>query len=418
MGGAGAAALFAAPGVAGPRHPARSRPAWTGSWATATTAARAAEPVLPAGRTLRQVVHLSLGGSEPRIRLTNEYGQTPVRLSEIWTGLRAGGPDSTAMHPGSIRRVTFDGSAAVVLPAGATVVSDPVPDLPLPPGADLVITFHLPDPTRIGTISPFVWQRNRILAGNVAAEPDPPGGRATTRYTLLSGVSVRTPGRSAAVVAFGDSITCGSRTRIGANRRWPDLLARRLREAGQSLGVLNAGIGGNRLLSGPDLSAPVTTGGFGGGSPGNRGVPVTIGPAGLRRFDRDVLFQPGARYVITLIGVNDIAHTDPGAPALIAGHRELIARARAAGLAVFGGTLLPFGGSGRDNAPNRATRAALNEWIRDSGEYDAVIDFDAAVRDGANPERMYPAYDSGDHLHPNDLGMLALASAVPLALFA
>ncbi|WP_203829692.1 SGNH/GDSL hydrolase family protein [Actinoplanes palleronii] len=420
LGGAGAAVLAATPGAAGSRNPARSRPAWTGSWTAASTATGAREPALPADVTLRQVVRLSLGGAEPRIRLTNEYGPSPVRLGEVWTGLRAGGWDSTAMRPGTIRRVTFGGLADVLLPAGGTLVSDPVPDLLLEPGADLVITCHLPERTRLGTVNPTAWQKNRVVPGNVAGRPDPSGGIVTTRYALLGGVSVRTAARSSAIVAFGDSITCGARTTMGGNHRWPDLLARRLRETGRPLGVLNTGISGNRLLTGPDLPAPVTGGGSGGGGGSGTGqakLAVSMGPAGLRRFDRDVLSQPGAGYLITMIGVNDIAYGVPGAGALIAGHRELIARGRAAGLAVYGGTVLPFAGTRRDTPVNRTTRAGLNDWIRRSGEFDAVIDFDAAVRDGASPERLYPAYDSGDHLHPSDAGMLALASAIPLALF-
>ncbi|WIM98951.1 SGNH/GDSL hydrolase family protein [Actinoplanes oblitus] len=415
FGSAAAAALAATPGIAGPLVPARAKPRWTGAWTTANTATPAGEPVLPAGRTVRQVVHLSLGGVQPRLTLTNEFGPTPVRLGEVAIGVRAGGPDSTAMRPATIRRVTFGGRADALLPAGGTLLSDPVPDLPLPPGTDLVIAYYLPDPTRIGTVGTHAYQLNRIVPGNTAAAPDPAGGVAGTRYLLLGGVSVRTTGHSAAVVAFGDSITCGASTTLGANHRWPDRLADRIRAAGLPLGVLNTGINGNRLVAGPDLPAPAGAGGSGGSAPTAVVDNVSIGPAGLRRLDRDALEQPGARYLITLIGINDIRH-GTAAPPLIAGHRELIARARRAGFTVLGGTLLPMGGSGRDAPAYRLARGALNEWIRGSGEYDAVIDFDAAIRDGAHPERMWPGYDSGDHLHPNDAGMLALASAVPLAL--
>src|SRR5690349_10288047 len=165
---------------------------------------------LPADRTVRQVVHLSLGGTEPCLRFTNEYGTEPVRLGEVWTGLRAGGPASSAMWPSTIRPVTFDGHTEAVLPAGGGLVSDPVPDLPIPPGADLVISFHLPERTRPGTGNTHSYQRNHVLPGNVAAAPDPRGGDDMTRYVLLGRVSVRTSGPSTAVVAFGDSITCGA----------------------------------------------------------------------------------------------------------------------------------------------------------------------------------------------------------------
>ncbi|GIE61704.1 lysophospholipase L1-like esterase [Actinoplanes octamycinicus] len=415
FGGAAAAALVATPGIAGPLLPARARQRWTGTWATANTATERGEKLLPADRTVRQVVHLSVGGVQPRLRLSNEFGATPVRLGEIWTGLRAGGPDSTAFQPATMRPVTFGGRAGVLLPAGGALVSDPVPGLTLPPGADLVITYHLPEATRIGTVSTHAYQRNRILPGNVAAVADPAGGKVSKRYLLLGGVSVRTAGPSAAVVAFGDSITCGASTTLGANHRWPDHLAARLRAAGLPLGVLNAGINGNRLLVGPDIPVPAGGGGSGAGAPG-RAFPLSMGPAGLRRLDRDALDQPGARYLITLIGVNDIGHGTAAAP-MIAGHLQLIARARQAGFTVIGGTLLPFGGSVADAPATRLARSTLNDWIRRSGEYDAVIDFDAAVRDGAYPERLWPGYDSGDHLHPNDAGMLAIASAVPLGWF-
>ncbi|MFI1996017.1 SGNH/GDSL hydrolase family protein [Actinoplanes sp. NPDC020271] len=414
LGGAGTAVLIAAPGNAGAPPAAGATTRWTGTWTTATTAAPPGQAVLPAGCTVRQVVHLSIGGDQPRIRLSNAYGTEPVHVGEVWAGIRAGGPAGCAMFPETIRPVTFRGRTAVLLRAGGEAVSDPVPGMPLQPGADLVIGFHLPERTRAGTVSPRSFQHNRVLTGNLAAAPAPSGGAALGRYVLLGGVSVRTAGPSSAVVAFGDSITCGSQTEEDANHRWPDRLASRVRAGGLPVGVLNAGIGGNRLLSGPDVGLPEAGGGSG---------PATVdpaadrgsGPAGLRRFRHDVLTQPGVTHLITLIGVNDIG-AGAGAEELIAGHRDLIARGRAAGLTVLGGTLLPFGGSSYDRGDHRVVRATLNDWIRNSGEFDAVVDFDAAIRDGSRPDRMWPGYDSGDHLHPNDAGMLALASAVPLLL--
>ncbi|GIF05569.1 hypothetical protein Asi03nite_31070 [Actinoplanes siamensis] len=394
LGGAGAAALAAVPGVAA------SPSTRTGSWATAPEAAAPDSPPLAADRTVRQVVHLSLGGTAPAIRFTNVYGTAPVRLGRVWAGLRAGGPDSAAMWPATIRPVTFGGRSGAVLPAGGTLLGDPVSDLPVAAGDNLVISFHLPESDRIETLNKHSYQRNHILTGDVAAVPDPGGGVVTAGYLLLGGVSVDTPGPSSAVVAFGDSITCGAGSTVGANRRWPDLLAARIGAAGLPVGVLNAGIGGNRLL--PAADVPDAAG--------------AIGPAAVRRFAGDVLAQPGATHVITLIGVNDLGH-GVGATALIAGHRRLIARARAAGVSVFGGTVLPFAGSVYDEPAHRAARNRLNQWIREGGEFDAVIDFAAAVRDPASPERLWHGYDSGDHLHPNDAGALALAAAVPLTLF-
>ncbi|BCY07730.1 SGNH/GDSL hydrolase family protein [Actinoplanes sp. L3-i22] len=413
LGGVGAATLIATPGNAEPQRSVRSETPWTGTWTTAPTAAAPGLSPIAADTTVRQVVHLSLGGDQPRIRLTNEYGTEAVHLGEVWTGVRAGGPNSSAMWPATIRPVTFGGAAEVVLKGGESRVSDPIPNLSIAPGDDLVISFHLPERTLTGTLSPRSFQINHLLAGNFAAAPFPAGGANLTRYVLLGGVSVRTAGPSSAVVAFGDSITCGTKTTVSANQRWPDLLAARIRAGGLPRGVLNAGIGGNQLLTGAEI--PVPAGGGAGGQSAAEAASVGNGPAGLRRFDHDVLAQPGVAYVITLIGVNDIGH-GAGADALIAGHRELIARGRAAGLRVYGGTLLPFAGSLYDRGHQRGVRTTLNRWIREGGEFDAVVDFDAAVRDGTNPERLWAGFDGGDHLHLNDTGMLALASAVPLEL--
>ncbi|MEV6347883.1 SGNH/GDSL hydrolase family protein [Actinoplanes sp. NPDC051851] len=372
-----------------------------GSWATAVTAAPSGTEVDLGGRTLRQVVHLSLGGRQPRIHFTNEYGPSPVRLGEVWTGLRAG--------DGTRRPVTFGGAVSVDLPAGGTLTSDPVVDLVLAAGQDLVISCYLPGPARVRTLNPRAYERNLVTTGNRAALPDAGPGSEIGQYLLLDGVSVRPEAPAPVVVAFGDSITCGASTRPGRNHRWPDLLAARARAEGLALGVLNAGISGNRLLTGPDLplpdpAAPIPDG-------------ARSGPAGVRRFDRDVLARPGARAVITLLGVNDIGRMRATADLLIAGHREIIARARAAGLLVIGGTLLPFAGSTYDGPARQAARSRLNAWIRYGGEYDAVADFDAAVRDPRHPSRLPARYDSGDHLHPGDEGMAALASAVPLTIF-
>jgi lysophospholipase L1-like esterase len=232
-------------------------------------------------------------------------------------------------------------------------------------------------------------------------------------------VSVRGQGRRpAAIVAFGDSITDGSATRTSANHRWPDHLARRLRAAGKGhLGVVNAGISGNRLLY--DAKPPT-------GADDETFV-LRYGEAGVRRFERDVAAQPGVRYVVVLLGTNDIGQPGRVAPAseevtaaqIIEGHRRLIAAAREHDLTVYGATITPFEDDtlGFHNPEREGTRQAVNAWIRTGGEYDGVLDFDAALRDPARPGRMLPRYDSGDGLHPNDAGMQALADAVPLSLF-
>jgi lysophospholipase L1-like esterase len=304
------------------------------------------------------------------------------------------------------------------VPPGAPALSDPVA-LPVPALSDLVVSIHLPQRTAAATVHGSAFQTNYLAAGNVTRSPTLTGATTMTSWHFLSGVSVATAPRAASVVAFGDSITDGAITTVDANHRWPDFLARRLQAQAslRHLGVLNKGIGGNRLLHDGNTLPGTPFSGLG---------PI-FGDSALSRFDRDVLAQPGARAVIVLLGINDIGQPTSLAPPseavtvdeLIAGHRQLIARAHERGLRILGGTLTPFQDTtipGYYSAENEAKRAALNRWIRTSGEYDGVVDFDRAVRDPAQPLRMLPRYDSGDHLHPNDAGMRAMADAIPLRL--
>jgi lysophospholipase L1-like esterase len=409
LAGAGAALVVGTPGKAGHGDPIHRLPVRVGTWAAAPTAVPAGKLLTLAGQTVRQVVHTSVGGDLPRVTLSNVYGAGPVRVGAASIAVRSGTGPSTETVPGRRRPLTFDGSTEVVIAPGRTVTSD-YADLIVEHGADLVISLYLPDATPAGTISPRSKQTNLVVNGDATALDRPAAGRRITRYLWLSGVSVRTVRNASAIVALGDSITCGTETTDNSNHRWPDLLSARLRAGAEprARGVLNAGLSGNRLLFGYEDPT------------GRAHEKALIGAATLRRFDRDVLAHPGVRYVVTLIGVNDLANApDLTAAQLIAGHRQLIARARGAGLAVYGGTLLPFGGASHryNNAPNRAKRQELNDWIRGSGEYDAVIDFDAALRDPAAVNRMQARYDSGDGLHPNDAGTAALAMAVPLELF-
>jgi lysophospholipase L1-like esterase len=270
----------------------------------------------------------------------------------------------------------------------------------------------VPNPTPVTTLHAFANTGNVVAAGNVADDAAVTG-RTVGQWYFLSAVSVRTDRGTGAVVALGDSITNGSAAEADTNTRWPDVLAKRLRDTG----MLNLGVAGNRLLHDPNPPA---------GSPAENFAKF-FGENALRRFDRDVLAQPGARHVIVLLGVNDLGHPGTVAPVtekvtaedIIAAHRQLIARAHAAGLAIHGGTILPFKDDtlGFYNEENEAKRQAVNRWIRTSGEYDGVIDFDRATRDPADPLRLNPAYDSGDHLHPNGAGLAAMANAVPLHLF-
>lgn len=422
-----AAALVASPAalVASPAAPAAetspSEPQrWVGTWSTALTAP-GSDP-LPAtvleDQTLRQVVHTSVEGGSVRVRLSNEHGTRPLRIGEAHVALSSGTGGGTGTVPGSDRRLTFGGQRAVTIPAGAPALSDPVP-LQVPALSDVAISTYLPQRTRATSVHGSAYQRNFIVDGNRTGRTALQGAEVTTSWNFLSGVSVTAAPDARSVVTLGDSITDGAITTVDANHRWPDFLARRLqaREDLADVGVLNKGIGGNRLLwDGRTIAGPF------------QGIGPLFGESALRRFDRDVLAQPGVEYVTVLLGINDIGQPGSIAPAseavsvrqLIAGYRQLIARAHERGLRIYGATLTPFEDTtipGYYSAAAERKRDAVNRWIRTSGEWDAVIDFDRAVRDPQHPNRMLPRYDSGDHLHPNDAGMRAMAAAVPLRLF-
>jgi lysophospholipase L1-like esterase len=382
--------------------PARAEPAWVPSWTASPEASWGAEFALPTGtpplldnQTLRQVVRLSLGGRRVRLQWSNEYGREPLVIGAAQV--------APAAAPGRGRAVTFGGHASTVVSPGASVLSDPVA-LSVAPLAQLAISLYLPGPTPTRT---FHWdgrQAASLAPGNqVAAAHLPPTPGLGARL-FLSGIAVEADAPRGSVVVIGDSITDGNGATMDADTRWPDFLAARL--APQRIAVLNAGISGGRLLS------------------------DGMGPSALARFDRDVLMQPQVRSVIVLIGINDISwpgtafdpqRQPPELAELIAGHRQLIARAHQRGVRVLGATLTPFEGAlaGTPLADyfqshKDALRRQLNAWIRDSGEFDAVLDFDALLRDPAQPSRLQPAFDSGDHLHPGDAGHRAMADAVPL----
>jgi lysophospholipase L1-like esterase len=364
---------------------------------------------------LRLIVHATVGGKKVRVRVSNELGTAPLRIGAAHVALRQGGASIAA---GTDRMLTFGGAPSITVPAGAPVLSDPV-DLDVPRLADLAVSLYLPEKTQATTIHAWASQTSYVSpAGNFTGAAAMPAERAITSWPFLTEVDVAAP-EALSIVALGDSITEAGTSTIDANQRWPDLLAKRLlgkptRPAAQSKeggrGVVNRGISGNRLLRDPH-DEPL------------------FGKAGLARFDRDVLATAGVRYLIVLIGINDIGHPGFGkvssaeapTPAdLIAGYRQLIARAHEKGILVYGATMTPFEGTihpGWYTPQKGAVRDAINAWIRTSGEFDGVIDFDLALRDPAHPARLLPAYDRGDHLHPNDLGMQALAKTIPLDLF-
>ena len=390
----------------------------TGTWSTTVTPA--AVPPIPAtvfqDQTLRQIVHTSIAGGSLRVRLSNEYGAGPLVVGAARVARGAGGSATVA---GTDRPLTFGGRTSFSIPRGAPALSDPV-RLAVPAQTDLVISIFLPRSTPAATQHGSAFQHTFVAAGDATRSASLPGAQETTSWYFLSGVSVTGDARAGAVVALGDSITDGAITTVDANHRWPDYLVRRLQaDRGlRKVGVVNKGIGGNRLLYDGN-TLPGT---------GFDGLGPIFGDSALSRFDRDVAAQAGARHVIVLLGINDIGQPSSFSPPseavsvddLIFGYRELIARAHERGLRIYGATMTPFQDTtipGYYNAANEATRQAANAWTRTSGEWDAVIDFDRAVRDPAQPGRMLPAYDSGDHLHPNDAGMRAMADAIPLRLF-
>lgn len=361
---------------------------WTGTWEAAPSGTAPAQP----GASLRNVVHLSVGGGATRVRLTNRLGTAPLRLDAVTVALREAGPDAV---PGSMRVATFGGARTVTIPAGADLVSDPVP-LAVPDAADLLVTVHTPDDSGPATYHRAAYQTNyRAPQGNRAADVDGSGYTATTTsWYYVTGVDVLDAPAVGSVVTFGDSLTDGNGSTRDANHRWPDRLAERLGTlpAYRRLGVLNAGVSGNRLLR------------------------DDVGPSALSRLDADALSRSGARVLIVLEGINDIkgtpAATDPGA--FESAYRTLVSRAHAHGIRVIGATLTPYGGNSGYTAAREAVRQKVNVFIRGGGPFDGVVDFDAAVRDPAQPQRILPGYDCGDHLHFNDAGMRALADTVDL----
>jgi lysophospholipase L1-like esterase len=376
---------------------------WVGTWGTAP-----AGPPLEAStqvftnQTLRLIVHTSIGGDRVRIRVSNEFGTTALRIGGAHVALRQAGSEIVA---GTDRVLTFSGATSITIPPGAPVLSDPV-DLAIPALSDLAISLFLPGEARATTIHGTALQTNYIsLAGNFTGATPFPTERTITSWPFLTEVDVTSSG--AAIVALGNSITDGTRSTVDTNNRWPDWLARRLqitRDTGINarLGVVNRGISSNRLLTNPPVAS-------------------LAGRNALERFDRDVLATAGVRYLTVMIGINDIGNSTPEAPVtaddLISGYRQLIARAHIKGIAVFGATLTPFQGAGYYSPEKDVVRQAVNNWIRNGEEFDGVIDFDRVTRDPGNPLRFLPAYDSGDHLHPNDLGYQAMGNAVPLELF-
>jgi lysophospholipase L1-like esterase len=355
-------------------------------------------PTISDNQTVRMIVHTSIPGQELRIELSNSFGKSVISIGDAHVALRTSG---ASIDSNTDRQLTFSGEKSVDIRPGQVIVSDPV-DLDLRAMSDLAISLYLiksQDPPTNHTPS---LQTTYVSGGDVTASATMPIATTNESYEWLRSVDVLEPGDSFAISCLGDSITDGFRTTVNANMAWPTLLAKRFSErGGAKIAVLNAGISGNQVLrDGAGVSA-------------------------LARFDRDVASEPGVRWVVLLEAINDInIHgqiTGPGAVTagdLIDGYKQLIARAHMDHLRIMGATLTPDEGVWPAGPIGEATRKTVNEWIRNSGEFDAVVDFDDVVRDPADPARLLPAYDSGDHIHPNDAGNAAMANAFNLSAFA
>jgi lysophospholipase L1-like esterase len=350
--------------------------------------------------TLREIVHVSLGGPMVRVVFTNEFGTDPLTIGAAHLAVSEGG---SSISLSSAAGLTFGGRTSVTIPPGALIVSDQVL-MKLAPGTDLAVSIFLPaQPIKTASLHSAAYQTSYTAPGNVVGAKTLEAPAKITNWPFLKGIDVKVPTADAAIVAFGDSITDGTASTRDANARWPDVLARRLQADKKTAGlaVLNEGIGGNRILH--DVT----------------------GPSALARFDRDVIAQAGVKYVILLEAINDIGHSqDPTAPYdiitaddLIMGITQLVERAHIHGIKFYAATVLPYVGAKYASPSGEAMRQAVNKWIRTTTVLDGFIDMDKAVQDPANPTMFLPAYDSGDHLHPKDAGYKAMGESIDLKLF-
>jgi lysophospholipase L1-like esterase len=354
-----------------------------------------------ADSTIREIMHLSIGGPQVRVVFTNEFGTDPLTIGAAHVAVSQGG---STINMVSSAGLTFSGSTSVAIPPGALVVSDPA-SVSVPAQADLAISFFLPA-QEVHQLSQhgYAVQTGYTAPGNVVGAKTIEGATEIRAWPFVKSVDVKAPAHSAAIVAFGDSITDGGNATLNMNARWPDELARRLLADKKTadLGVLNLGIGGNRILR------------------------DNTGPSALARFDRDVIAQAGVKYVIILEAINDIGHAYDThhaydvvtADDLIMGYRQMIERGHMHGIKVYLATLTPYTGAVYMSPAGEHVRETLNDWIRTNHEDDGFIDFDKITRDPTNPAMLLPAYDHGDHLHPCDAGYKAMGDAIDLVLFA
>ena len=384
--------------VNGRAEPAAAGQHWVGTWGTATQLTEPRNlppPPSLTSNTLRQVVHVSIGGKKLRVHLSNAFGNGPLALASVRLAVSAGG---SVIKTETEKALTFSGRSSVTLPTGETILSD-VFDFDLASRSDVAVTIYFHETPGDLTCHPGSRATSFLEAGDAMSAAGLPTAARTQHWYVLTGIDVLAENSAAAVVTLGDSITDGRGSETDKNNRWPDDLANRLQtNAGtRRVAVLNEGIGGNCVLHGG------------------------LGPTALARFDRDVLGQESARWLIVLEGVNDIGGSrgtnSTVARDLIAAYQKFIDQAHTKNIRVYGATILPFGGSQYGGAGHEAARQALNNWIRAGGKFDAVIDFDAALRDPQHPSKLLPAADSGDHLHPSVKGHQMMADCVDLKLF-
>ncbi|AXI77218.1 SGNH/GDSL hydrolase family protein [Peterkaempfera bronchialis] len=399
-------------GAAGPREPNAH---WVGTWAAMPQLTEPSNmPPAPftqdsavmVDTTLRQTVHVSVGGNHIRLRISNAFGGAVLPVTAVSVALPAGGaPGTGAIQAGTAHRLTFQGRSSVSVPAGAQALSDPL-DFPLQPDSNLTVTIYLASGQASTSITSHPGSRTTsyMLAGDHLSDTSLAGATTADHWYFVSGVEVWSKAKTSAAVVLGDSLTDGRGSTTNGNDRWPDQLLKRLKAGPQTAAtaLLNQAAGGNRLL--------------------NDG----LGPNGLARLDRDVLAQSGVDWLLVFEGVNDIGTAEATQAAqrqvaadLIAAYEQIIARAHAQGIRVYGATITPFGGNDYDDPSGyrELARQTVNTWMRTSGRFDSLIDFDRAARDPQNPRQLRPTLDVGDHLHFNPVGYQALAEAVPTTLF-
>jgi len=374
---------------------------WIASWAAAQVDAPSQDSSI-GDQTVRNIVHLSTGGRVIRLVVSNEFGTEPLIVGGASVAL-VGNPEKGEIKSETSAQATFSGHPGLTIPAGAVLYSDPI-SLPAPSLANLAISIYLPaQKISHETVHNASFTTNSVASGNQLNAPAMTGAKQMAPWRFLKAVEVMAPLQASTIVCLGDSITDGMGSSINGNDRWTDVLARRLASDRTFAGmaVVDEGIGGNRLLH------------------------HIVGPPALTRFDRDVLALDGVRYVILMEGINDIGHTNPDIPMLlpitaadlIAGMEQLIDRAHAHGVKVIGATLTPYGMAKYSFPAGEQIRMTVNQFIRSSGKFDGVIDFEKAVADPANPTNFLPTYDHGDHLHPSVAGYKAMGSAIDLSLF-